>query len=179
MPLILLAIPSVAAGWLIGTVLYGGYFEGSIFVAPQHNVLEEMAHEFRGVIPMVTHAFSTAPAWLAIAGILTATVMYLLKPEWPARVKSAFNPVYTVLDHKYWFDELYSFLFAGGARALGTGLWRGGDVAVIDGVLVNGSARAVGWSAQVLRRLQSGMLSHYAFAMIVGILVLLTMIFLV
>ncbi|MGE5523710.1 MAG: NADH-quinone oxidoreductase subunit L [Rhodospirillaceae bacterium] len=179
LPLILLAIPSICAGWLIGTVLYGGFFDGAIFVAPQHNVLEEMAHEFHGVLAMMTHAFSTAPAWLAIAGILTATVLYLLKPEWPARIKSTFSAVYTVLDRKYWFDELYSWLFAGGARALGTGLWRGGDVAVIDGVLVNGSARAVGWSARLLRRIQSGMLSHYAFAMIVGILVLLTMIFLV
>jgi NADH-quinone oxidoreductase subunit L len=179
LPLILLAIPSICAGWLIGTVLYGGYFDGAIFVLPQHNVLEEMAHEFHGVMPMVTHAFSTAPAWLAIAGILTASVLYLLKPEWPARIKSTFSAVYTVLDRKYWFDELYSGLFAGGARALGTGLWRGGDVAVIDGVLVNGSAKAVGWSARLLRRMQSGMLSHYAFAMIIGILVLLTMIFIV
>jgi NADH-quinone oxidoreductase subunit L len=179
LPLVLLAIPSICAGWLIGTVLYGGYFEGAIFVASQHDVLEEMAHEFHGVMAMVTHSFSTAPAWLAIGGILTAAVLYLLKPEWPARIKRTFGAVYTILDHKYWFDELYSWLFAGGARALGTGLWRGGDVAVIDGVLVNGSARAVGWTARVLRRVQSGVLSHYAFAMIIGILVLLTMIFLV
>jgi NADH-quinone oxidoreductase subunit L len=178
-PLILLAIPSVCAGWLIGTVLYGGYFGGSIFVLPQHDVLGEMAHEFHGAVEMTVHAFSTAPAWLAIAGILTATVLYLFRPEWAARLKSMFGIVYTILDHKYWFDELYSWLFASGARMLGTGLWRGGDVAVIDGVLVNGSARAVGGLARVMRRIQSGILSHYAFAMIIGILILLTMIFLV
>jgi NADH-quinone oxidoreductase subunit L len=160
-------------------VLYGGYFDGAIVVAPQHNVLDEMAHEFHGVVPMIVHSFSTAPAWLAIAGILTAAFLYLLKPDIPARIRAHAGVLYTILDRKYWFDELYSWLFAGGARMLGTGLWRGGDVAVIDGVLVNGSAKAVGWSARLLRRMQSGMLSHYAFAMIIGILVLLTMIFIV
>ncbi|HEY9447408.1 MAG TPA: NADH-quinone oxidoreductase subunit L [Burkholderiales bacterium] len=179
LPLILLAIPSVCAGWLIGTVLFDDYFAGSIVVAPQHDVLGEMAREFHGVVAMTIHAFSTPPVWLAIAGIATATFLYLIRPDIPARIKARAGVLYTVLDRKYWFDELYSWLFAGGARTIGTGLWRGGDVAVIDGVFVNGSARLVGWSARLLRYVQSGLLSHYAFAMIIGILMLLTMIFIV
>jgi NADH-quinone oxidoreductase subunit L len=176
-PLLLLAIPAIAAGWAIGPVVFGDYFGGAIHVAPEHDVLGRLAGEFHGVIGMMQHALHTLPFWLSIAGIATAFVFYLVRPDLPGRVKSAFGAVYTILERKYWFDELYSWLFAGGARALGTGLWRGGDVAVIDGVIVNGSARAVGWTAGVLRRVQSGLLSHYAFAMIIGILVLLTLIF--
>jgi NADH-quinone oxidoreductase subunit L len=92
-------------------------------------------------------------------------------------VRRGVGPIYTILDRKYGFDELYSFLFGRGARAVGTGLWKGGDVGVIDGVFVNGSARAIGWIASVIRYFQSGYIYHYAFTMIIGILVLLTMIF--
>jgi len=176
-PLLLLSIPAIAAGWVIGDVVFGDYFGNAIYVAGSHDVLGELAKEFHGVVGMMQHALHTVPFWLSVAGIVTAFVFYIVRPDLPARVKSAFGVVYTILDRKYWIDELYSWLFAGGARALGTGLWRGGDVAVIDGVLVNGSARTVGWMARVLRRVQSGLLSHYAFAMIIGILVLLTLIF--
>ncbi len=178
-PLILLAVPSICAGWAIGSVVLGDYFSSSIVVAERHNVLAEMARDFHGVVGMMSHALHTLPFWLAMGGIATATLLYLIRPDIPAWIKARAGFIYTILDRKYWFDELYSWLFAGGARALGMGLWRGGDVAVIDGVLVNGSARAVGWSARVLRRIQSGVLSHYAFAMIIGVLLLLTMIFIV
>jgi NADH-quinone oxidoreductase subunit L len=177
LPLIILAIPSVIAGWVIGPVLYGGYFGSSIVVAPNHDVLGEMAHEFHGVLPMMEHAVQTAPFWLAIAGIATAVLLYLVRPDLPAAIKRRMGLIYTILDRKYGFDELYSFLFAGGARAVGTGLWKGGDVGVIDGVFVNGSARVIGWVASVIRYFQSGYIYHYAFTMIIGILVLLTMIF--
>ncbi|HUP95700.1 MAG TPA: NADH-quinone oxidoreductase subunit L [Burkholderiales bacterium] len=177
MPLIALAIPSICAGWLIGPVLYGGYFGNSIVVAPEHDVLAAMAREFHGVLDMTVHALSTLPFWLAIGGIATAVYLYLLRPDLPARIKQRFGVLYTILDRKYGFDELYSWLFAGGARALGTGLWKGGDVGVIDGMLVNGSARLVGWFASVIRYFQSGYIYHYAFTMIVGILVLLTLVF--
>ncbi|HSQ05340.1 MAG TPA: NADH-quinone oxidoreductase subunit L [Burkholderiales bacterium] len=177
LPLIALAIPSICAGWIVGPVLFGGFFGNSIVVSSEHNVLAEMGREFHGLVPMMAHALFTLPFWLAIAGIATATYLYLLRPDLPDRIKSRLGVIYTILDHKYWFDELYSWLFAGGARSVGTGLWKGGDVAVIDGVLVNGSARAVGWAAGLMRTVQSGMVSHYAFAMIIGILVLLTMIF--
>jgi NADH-quinone oxidoreductase subunit L len=100
-----------------------------------------------------------------------------VRPSLPAMFQRRFSLIYRVLDRKYGFDELYSWLFAGGARAVGTGLWKGGDVGVIDGVLVNGSARLIGWVASVIRYFQSGYIYHYAFAMIIGILVLLTLMF--
>jgi NADH-quinone oxidoreductase subunit L len=174
-PLILLAIPSIAAGWVIGWVLFGGYFGKSIVVASEHDVLGKMAHEFHGVLGMMAHAPFTLPFWLALAGIATATYLYLIRPDLPSVIARRFALLYKILDRKYGFDELYSWLFAGGARAVGTGLWKGGDVALIDGLLVNGSARAVGWSATIVRRIQSGYIYHYAFAMIFGILVLLTL----
>jgi len=175
-PLIALAIPSICVGWLIGPVLFGGYFGSAIAVAPGHDVLAELSKDFHGVVAMILHALGTAPFWFAVAGIATATYLYLLRPDLPAVIKEKAGVIYTVLDRKYWFDEAYSFLFVGGARLVGTGLWKGGDVAVIDGI-VNGSAGIVAWFAQVIRKIQSGFIYNYAFAMIFGILVLMTMIF--
>jgi len=176
-PLVVLAIPSVAAGWVIGPVLFGGYFGDSIVVASEHGAMAELAQEFHGVVAMMIHSVQTLPFWLAIGGIATAVLLYLVRPDLPDAIKRRFSLIYTILDRKYGFDELYSFLFAGGARAVGTGLWKGGDVGVIDGVFVNGSARVIGWVASVIRYFQSGYIYHYAFTMIIGILVLLTMIF--
>jgi NADH-quinone oxidoreductase subunit L len=176
-PLIALAIPSIAAGWVIGPVLFGGYFGNSIVVAPEHDMLARMAHEFDGVLAFMAHAPFTLPFWLAIGGIATAVYLYLLRPDLPAVIRRKAGFLYDVLDRKYGFDELYSWLFAGGARAVGTGLWKGGDVGVIDGLLVNGSARVIGWFAQVARYFQSGYIYHYAFTMIIGVLVLLTLMF--
>jgi NADH-quinone oxidoreductase subunit L len=176
-PLVLLAIPSMAAGWVIGYVLFGGYFDGAIVVAPQHDVLAELGKEFHGVVEMMKHALTTVPFWLALGGIATAWYLYIARPDLPTRIRARFNLIYTILDRKYGFDEAYQWLFGNGAVRAGTGLWKGGDVAVIDGVLVNGSARAVGWFSRIIRTLQSGFIYHYAFAMIIGILALLTMIF--
>jgi NADH-quinone oxidoreductase subunit L len=175
-PLIALAIPSICVGWVIGPVLFGGYFGSAIAVAPEHNVLAEMGQDFHGVLAMMAHALSALPLWFAIAGIATAAYLYLLRPDLPAVIKKKAGVIYTILDRKYWFDEAYSFLFVGGARVVGTGLWKGGDVAVIDGI-VNGSAGIVAWFAQIIRKIQSGFIYNYAFAMIFGILVLMTMIF--
>ncbi len=175
-PLIALAIPSVAAGWVIGSVLFGGYFGRAIVVAPGHEAMARMAGEFHGVMAMMLHAPATVPFWLTIAGIATAVYLYLLRPDLPAVIARRFSVLYRILERKYGFDELYSWLFAGGARLAGTGLWKIGDVGLIDGLLVNGSARLVGWSATIMRRLQSGYIYHYAFAMIFGVLVLLTLI---
>jgi NADH-quinone oxidoreductase subunit L len=176
-PLILLAIPALCAGWAIGSALYGGYFGSTIYVLPKHGVLAEMAEEYHGVIAMLVHSVSTAPFWLSIAGIATAAYFYLVRPDLPAVIKRRFSVIYTLLERKYYFDEIYSWLFARGARLIGTGLWKGGDVGVIDGLFVNGSARFIGWTASVIRYFQSGYIYHYAFTMIIGILVLLTLIF--
>ena len=177
-PLVLLAIPSVAAGWLIGPVLFGGYFGDAIVVDRAHDVLAELGGEFHGVVGMMAHALVTLPFWLAVAGIATAVWLYLFRPDLPAVIRKKAGILYTILERKYGFDEAYQKIFGDGAVLAGTGLWKGGDVGVIDGIFVNGSARLVGWFAKVIRRLQTGYIYNYAFAMIFGILVLLTMLFL-
>jgi len=158
-------------------MLFGGFFGGAIVTAPAHDVLAQMGRDFHGVTAMMIHALGTAPFWLAIGGVATAAYLYLLRPDLPAVIKGKVGFVHTILERKYGFDEAYQWLFGDGAVRFGTGLWKGGDVAVIDGVLVDGSARVVGWFAAVSRFLQSGYIYHYAFAMIVGMLVLLTMMF--
>ena len=174
-PLVLLAIPSVCAGWLIGTFVYGGYFGSAIMVSPAHTAMAMLKEHFHGVVPMMTHALSTLPFWLAVAGAATAWILYILRPELPAKLRRQWGFMVTILMEKYGLDRFNDWFFAGGSRALGTGLWKGGDIAVIDNVMVNGSARLVGWFAAVIRHVQSGYIYHYAFAMIIGILLLLTL----
>ncbi len=173
-PLVLLAIPSICAGWLIGRVLFGDYFGGSIAIAPSHPGLREMAEEFHGVLPMMAHAVRTIPFWLTAAGIAAAWYLYILKPELHARLRKKAGVLVTVLEEKYGFDRFYDWFFAGGARRFGNGLWRFGDVTVIDGLMVNGSASLIGWFAGLVRLVQSGFIYHYAFFMIIGVSMLLT-----
>jgi NADH-quinone oxidoreductase subunit L len=174
-PLVLLAIPSICAGWLIGPVLFGGYFGDSIRIAPSHAGMREMAEAFHGVLPMMGHAIFTLPFWLTVAGIAAAGYLYILRPDLPPVLRKKAGVLVTILEEKYGFDRFNDWFFAGGARKFGTGLWRWGDVTVIDGLMVNGSAKLVGWVAGVVRWLQSGFIYHYAFAMIIGVLVLLTL----
>ncbi len=176
-PLVLLAIPSVCAGWFIGTFVYGNYFGSSITVSAAHTAMATLAQSYHGVIGMMSHALGTLPFWLAVAGAGTAWFIYIVKPELPAKLRRQWGVVVTILMEKYGFDRFNDWFFAGGSRALGTGLWKGGDVAVIDNVMVNGSARLVGWFAAVVRHVQSGYIYHYAFAMIIGVLLLLTLAF--
>ncbi len=174
LPLVLLSIPAIASGWLIGTMLYGGYFGDAIVIGANHPALAHMQAEFHGVVGMMTHALGTLPFWLALSGAATAWFLYIKRPDLPAVIKSRFALIATILERKYGFDEFNDWFFAGGARRLGGGLWKVGDVGVIDGLLVNGTARVVGWVAQVARTLQTGYIYHYAFAMIIGVFVLLT-----
>src|SRR2546426_79125 len=173
-PLVLLAIPSICAGWVIGPMLYGDYFGSSIQIAPSHSGLREMAEEFHGVLPMMAHAVKTIPFWLTLAGIVAAWYLYILKPELHVKLRQKAGVLVTVLEEKYGFDRFYAWFFAGGARKFGSGLWRFGDVTVIDGLMVNGSARLIGWFAGVVRLVQSGFIYHYAFFMIIGVSMLLT-----
>ena len=166
LPLVLLAIPSALAGLLIGDVVFGGYFGASI--------VEKFRGEYHGVWTFVAHGLSALPFWLALAGAGLAAYLYLLRPDLPKRIAIAFGPLYALVERKYGFDELYQWLFAGGARAIGTGLWKGGDQRTIDGVLVNGSARLVGWFSGVVRLAQSGLIYQYAFAMLFGVLLVMT-----
>ena len=173
-PLVVLAIPTIGAGWLIGPLLFGGYFGDAIRILPEHAAIASMAAEFHGVWGMMAHAVTTAPFWLAVGGIFTAWYLYMVKTDWPEKIRQASGPLYTLLDRKYFFDEFYSWLFAGGARALGNGLWKFGDVKVIDGFFVNGAARVIGSTAMLVRKFQSGYIYHYAFTMIVGVFVLMS-----
>ena len=174
-PLVLLAIPSVAAGWLIGSVLAGDYFGAAIRVAPGHGAVAKMAADFHGVWGFIVHGVSGPPFWLAAGGALLSWYLYTQRTDLPKRIAMKFGFLYAVVERKYGFDELYQWLFAGGAKAVGTGLWRGGDVAVIDGLLVNGSARVVGWLASVVRLFQTGLVYQYAFTMIIGVFVILSL----
>lgn len=173
-PLVILAVPTICAGWIIGPVLFGGFFGDAIVVAESHDVLAELGRNFHGVFAMMAHALATWPFWLAVAGIASAAYLYLKRTDLPDQLRQWFLPLYTVLDQKYYFDRFNDWFFAGGARLVGRGLWRGGDVAVIDG-FVNGCATLVGWLASVIRRLQSGYVYTYAFAMIIGLVTLLTL----
>ncbi len=173
-PLIALAIPSIISGLiLVGPMLFRDYFGEAIFVLPEHNVLEKIGEEFHGWFWMVVHGLTALPTWLAFGGVATAYYCYLLKPEIPARIAEQFQGVHQILLRKYGFDELNQFLFAGGARHTGDLLYRYGDQGMIDGLAVNGSARFVGYVAGVVRQVQSGYLYHYAFAMILGLLLML------
>ncbi|MDR2011870.1 MAG: NADH-quinone oxidoreductase subunit L, partial [Rhodanobacter sp.] len=175
LPLVLLAIPSVLVGWsTVGPMLFGGWFGNAIHVNEAGDVLGELAHEFHGPLSMVLHSFGpTSPFWPALAGFGVATYIWLFNPGLTARFKSALRPLYELLVGKYWIDELYQAVFARSGIALGRGLWQGGDVGVIDGLVVNGSAAVVDRTAATVRWLQSGYLYHYAFAMILGLIALL------
>jgi NADH-quinone oxidoreductase subunit L len=173
-PLVLLAIPSLVIGFFtVGPMLFGDWFGKAIHVENANDVLGELAHEFHGALAMGLHGFTQLPFWIAFAGFLVATYVYLFNPNFADQAKRALKPVYDTLNHKYWIDELYFAVFARGGVALGRAFWRGGDAALIDGALVNGSASVVARVAAGARRLQSGLLYHYAFAMILGLILLL------
>ncbi|MGA8053786.1 MAG: NADH-quinone oxidoreductase subunit L [Burkholderiales bacterium] len=174
-PLILLAIPSICAGWLIGTVVFGNYFGNAIYIAPEHGAIAEMAHEFHGVIAMVKHGFFTLPFWLVVAGIATAWYLYIARPDLPAVLRKKLALPVRILENKYGFDEFNQAVFADGAVTAGNALWKVGDQAIIDGVVVNGSAKAVGLFARAVRLFQTGFIYQYAFTMIIGLVLLLTL----
>jgi NADH-quinone oxidoreductase subunit L len=171
-PLILLAIPSVAIGALtIGPMLYGDWFGEAI---AKTETMEEMSREFHGAVSMMVHAFTSLPLYLALAGVATAWFLYIRRPDLPAVVKKRLGILPVILERKYGFDEFNDWFFAGGARKVGTGLWAWGDRTVIDGIMVNGTAKLIGWFAGVARRLQTGYIYHYAFTMILGVFAILT-----
>lgn len=174
LPLILLAIPSLFIGaFTIGPMLFGDYFNGVLFVNEEHNVLGHIGEEWHGPLMFIVHAMKQPPVYLAFAGWALAWFLYVKRPDLPAVIAAKFSALYQLLAKKFYFDEIYQAVFAKGSVGLGIALWRVGDVAIIDGAAVNGSAHAVGWLSGVLRRIQSGYLYHYAFAMIIGLSVLL------
>jgi NADH-quinone oxidoreductase subunit L len=174
-PLVLLAIPSAAIGWFtLGPVVFGDFFGSSIAVAERHDVLAELGMAYHGSWEFVLHAFQQSPViYLAAGGALTAWFFYLKRPDLPEKISKKFSGLYSLLDRKYYMDDLYIKGFAAGGRAAGKFLWQKGDELVIDGILVNGTANSVVRLAGILRQLQTGYLYHYAFSMIIGLTVLL------
>ena len=176
LPLVLLAIPSVIIGYLaIEPMLFGDWFGHAIEVAQRHGAMEELHHEFQGATTMGLHALASLPFWLAAAGVSLSWFFYLKRPDIPAMLQTRFRLIYLILEKKYGLDDFNDWFFASGARLLGGNLWRWGDVTAIDGWVVNGSAKLVGRIAGIVRHLQSGYIYHYAFAMIIGVLLMATL----
>lgn len=175
LPLVLLAIPSVIIGALVvDPMLFSGFFDGVITVLPAHPAMEELGSHWHDWMAYGIHAFVTLPFWLALGGAVVAWYCYLINPAVPAAIHRSLSGVIKVLENKYYVDWVNEQIFARGARLLGQGFWQVGDRRLIDGLLVNGSARLVGWIASISRRVQSGYIYHYAFAMIVGIMALVS-----
>jgi NADH-quinone oxidoreductase subunit L len=174
LPLVLLAIPSVVAGYVVGPVLFGDYFGDAIVVSSTHDVLTKLGENYHGVLGFILHGIMAPPFVLAMAGLISAWFFYLYRPDLADVIKRRLALMHMVLERKYGFDDFNETVFAGGGRALGRLLWNFGDVKLIDGLLVNGAAKTVGWISARIRHLQTGYLYHYAFAMIIGLLVLLS-----
>jgi len=175
LPLVLLAIPSVLIGMMtVGSMVFGDFFGASIVVAPEHDVVGELAHHYHGPLSFAFDGLLTLPFLLVLAGTGSAWYLYIKQPGLSDRLKQEFKPLYEILERKYGFDEFNQRFFAEGSLKLGRGLWKWVDAGLIDGVVVNGTAKTVGWLAGLARGAQSGYLYHYAFAMIVGLLALLS-----
>ncbi|CAB3834457.1 MULTISPECIES: NADH-quinone oxidoreductase subunit L [Achromobacter] len=176
LPLILLAIPSVFIGaWAVDPMLFGKFFDGVIKVLPQqHPAMHVLSEEWHGWVAYGLHAFQTLPFWLVVAGFVISWYCYLINPKVPAAIKANLSGVNKILENKYYVDWVNEQIIARGLRCLGRGLWQTGDRGIIDGILINGSARVVGWVAAISRHLQSGFIYHYAFAMIIGVMALVT-----
>jgi NADH-quinone oxidoreductase subunit L len=170
LPLVLLAIPSAIIGAMTVTpMLFGNYFGDAITVLDKHNTMKPMAETFHGAAGMAMHGVTQLPFVLAVLGVALAWFFYIKRPDIPDKLRKMFSPIYTLLDNKYYFDKFNDWFFANGARKLGSALWRFGDVTLIDGLMVNGTAKLIGWFSTVARRAQTGFIYHYAFVMIIGV----------
>ena len=170
-PLVMLAIPSVVIGYLtIGPMLFGSFFDGVITVGENHKAIELLKEEYHGPLAMAIHSLTSLPLWLAIGGVASSYYCYMINPRVPAWFFHKFHAIHTLLDNKYYMDKFNDVVFAGGARLLGNGLWNVGDKGLIDGLVVNGSAKVVGWFSSIVRHAQTGYIYHYAFVMILGVL---------
>ena len=173
-PLIMLAIPSVFAGYLFEPVLFGDFFSRAITVADNHNGLAEVGRHIHGAWSFFMHAQQGWAFYLTLAGLGTAWFIYMKKPQIAADLQTRFAVIHKVMDNKYYMDHLYMNIFAGAGRAIGQVFWKLGDAMIIDGIMVNGTARLVGWFSSVTRHVQTGYLYHYAFAMIIGMIMLVS-----
>jgi NADH-quinone oxidoreductase subunit L len=174
-PLMMLAFFSISAGFMfIDPLVFGNFFGDSIKVLPAHDVVKQITEHYVDLGPFIAHGLQSAPFLLSVMGVFLAWIMYVRLPHLPGRVREKAGAIYTLLLRKYFVDEFNEFVFAGGARAIGRLFWKIGDVKLIDGLAVNGTARMIGWVSSVVRHIQSGYVYHYAFAMILGLFLLIT-----
>lgn len=180
LPLILLAIPSLVIGFIaIEPMLFGNFFKGVIFVdAEAHPAMRELAHHWHTVFHSATgmglHGLMTLPFALALLGVGTAWYFYMKRPDIPAKIQAKFSTINYMLESKYGFDRFNELVFAAGSRIIGNKLWLIGDVKLIDGGMVNGTANLMGKFSTIIRKLQTGLIYHYAFAMIIGAFLMIT-----
>ena len=176
LPLVLLAIPSLAVGFIaIGPMVFGDYFKSAIYIDHHaHPAMEHLAEHFHGAVAMGIHSLTSLPFILAFSGVALSWFFYMKRPDIPAAIQRRFSAINTLLENKYYFDKVNEIVLAGGARLLGKVLWRGGDVATIDGVMVNGSAKLVGLVSAVTKVFQTGYVYHYAFTMIIGLVAMIS-----
>jgi NADH-quinone oxidoreductase subunit L len=173
LPLVLLAIPSLLIGWVAtGPIVFGDFFGDSLYVLSQHDVVARLGEDWRGPLAFVAHGFSTLPLYLALGGVLVAWLLYIRFPTWPGLIQARFSGVSRVLEQKYYADWLAERVIPAIGRATGGAFWRFGDFGLIECAMVNGSARVVAWGSAIVRRLQTGLLYHYAFAMVIGLALL-------
>jgi NADH-quinone oxidoreductase subunit L len=173
LPLVALALPSIGiAWWTTEPMLFGRFLNESIKVLPEHNTLAMFSREFVDVWSFGVHAVTSLPFWLMTTGIAVATYIYLLKPQLADSLAQRLSPIKSLLEHKYFFDDFNQKVLVNFSLMIGSAFWKAGDQTLIDGVAVNGSARSVGMIAQVMRKIQSGYLYHYALMMLIGLLFL-------
>ena len=175
-PLILLAIPSVIIGYItVMPMLFGNFLGDAIHVnATLHPSMTELEHFIHGPLELALHALVSPAFWLAVSGVVVSWYMYLINPAVPAAFKRALQPLYTILENKYYLDWFNENVLAKGARGLGIGFWKGGDQGIIEGGVVNASWKLVGLVSKVARLFQTGYLYHYALVMIAGLVMFLT-----
>ena len=175
-PLIVLAIPSVIIGYLtIEPMLFTGWLENSIYIdASAHGSVAALKEHFHSAFGLMLHAIATVPFWMMVGGSLAAWVFTLYRTDWAKKIQERFHRTNYVLKSLYGFDRLNDIVFVNGSRKLGEFLWRISDMTIIDHFVVNGSARLMRFMGSVIRPVQTGYLYHYAFFMIIGLMLVLT-----
>ena len=176
-PLIMLAIPSVIVGYiLIEPMLFAGsdnWLIKSIFISDINNVFSKLSESFLGASAMITHSFVTPPFWLMLFGAISAYLFIVKYPHWSDIFAKKLAIFYKILLNKYGFDKLYLFIFRSGIKNFSSFLWRKVDMFLIDGLLVNGTAKIVAVVGSLLQKMQTGHIYHYVFSIIVGLILLL------
>ncbi|CAB9540855.1 NADH-ubiquinone oxidoreductase chain L (EC [Bathymodiolus brooksi thiotrophic gill symbiont] len=174
-PLIMLAIPSAIIGYFtIEPMLFMGWLDNAITVTSSHLPMAGLRNEFHGATAMIFHAVQTVPFWMMIGGIATAWIFSIYRTQWADWVQKKFSIIDYVLQSLYGFDRFNEIVFVKGIKKLGNFLWKISDSALIDSIIVNGSAKFVGFIASIVRPIQTGYVYHYAFFMIFSLLIILT-----